>query len=512
MLWLVFVQLLACVVSYEPEPVALTKSTWRSSVLSHDRSFVLFHRDNEAGAFAYRGFASVAKQDHDPSQDAFFGSFLVQDPAALAGILHELGDAKVALPFMVYIPFKKLQEAQFITDYLPSRFTTGSTINEVSGLRFRRDRDLLQLRPQLESLQKLYVYQHKLFRLLTNEANPKKQDKLLARMIGIENGLSSDSRFAPQVKRVMVYTRKFLEQGIDFLEKEKVRVAGMLAPDRASSISETQKHKLLLQKVAIDAFDTAVPKIVHFIKTDDDPERFTLMHYLAVRSAHHHIKPEKIMFHTVVQPSGKWWEKAKKYVSMEMIEDIPTHIGTTPLRLAAHISDALRYRMMEQYGGIYMDLDVITIKSFDSLLHYPMTLALEKAVPNYEEVVCNAVIMAKPGHPFLDTITKNQPMHFKEGCYSCHSVLMIRDLALWHPEEVNILNWESFYYPGWEEEAYRIMFGSNDPSEVDWSKTFAIHLFASNGNFNPYRHMMDEDYILNNDSNFNRLVRQFLLD
>jgi hypothetical protein len=512
MLLIVFVlSVLSAVLGYEHEPVSLSSSNWRTQVLNYERSFVLFYKDgDELSTLALQGYTACAKQDHDPSQNAFFGAFKVQDQTAFANIMAQLGkDLHQPLPVMVYIPSKDLKASVLHSEYLASRNIVMNTVTDLSGLRFRRGRELLAARPRLESMQKLYTLQHRLFRTLTNDANLKKKEKIIARMSGIQNALSSDPLLSTQTKRIMAYTNKFVEHGMEFLNKEKSRISGMLT---SSSISQSQRHRLQLQKVALDGFDTSVPKIVHFIKSDDDPNRFTLMHYLAVRSAHHHIKPDKIMFHTVVQPAGKWWERAKKYVSIEYIHDVPTHIGKVPLRLAAHISDALRYQMLEKYGGIYMDLDVITIKSFDSLLNYPMTLALEKDVENYEEVVCNAVIMAKPGHPFLDTIKHNQPHHFKEGCYSCHSVIMIRDLAIWHPEEVNILNWESFYYPGWEEEAYRIMFGSNDPNEVDWSKTFAIHLFASNGNFSPYRHMMDENYILHNDSNFNRLVRQFLLD
>lgn len=362
----------------------------------------------------------------------------------------------------------------------------------------------------METFQKLYFLSRKLYNATTGHSSEAYRQKIFNRILATEKKLLGNDKFASQVKRIVSYAYRLKEKGLEFLSKEKTRVSKLLLD--SSSMSSLQKYRLSMQKVAIEGFDSSIPRLVHFIKSDDDPSRFTLMHYLAIRSAHFHIKPDTLYFHTVVEPSGKWWDKAKKYVTVEYLKHVPTTIGDVPLRLAAHISDALRYDILNRLGGIYMDLDVITLKSFDPLFNYPINLALEKAVDKYEEVVCNAVIMSKPGHPFLKTIQDAQPLHFKEGCYSCHSVIMIRDLALWHPDEVNILNWESFYYPGWESEAYRIMFGSNNPSEADWSKTFAVHLFASNGNYQPYAHMMNDHYILNNDSNFNRLVRQFLLD
>ncbi len=49
---------------------------------------------------------------------------------------------------------------------------------------------------------------------------------------------------------------------------------------------------------------------------------------------------------------------------------LPQHIDANGLKVreVAHSADLLRLRLMRDVGGVYMDADVITVKSFDPLL------------------------------------------------------------------------------------------------------------------------------------------------
>ena len=60
------------------------------------------------------------------------------------------------------------------------------------------------------------------------------------------------------------------------------------------------------------------------------------------------------------------------------------------------VSDRERVRILKEEGGIYLDTDVIVLRPFDELRNYAMTLGEEM-----KGVICNAVIIAKPGAPFL---------------------------------------------------------------------------------------------------------------
>ena len=53
-----------------------------------------------------------------------------------------------------------------------------------------------------------------------------------------------------------------------------------------------------------------------------------------------------------------------------------------------HVSD---------YGGIYLDLDTIVVKSFDDLRVHRMTVGYEHMQSN-----CNCILVVSPGAEFVD--------------------------------------------------------------------------------------------------------------
>lgn len=90
--------------------------------------------------------------------------------------------------------------------------------------------------------------------------------------------------------------------------------------DKLKSNKHLTKTKLAEVEMRYELYRTYVeriPKIVHFIKTDGNPSNFKSIHYLAVLSAHYHLKPDKIIFHTVSDIQSPYWEKAKKYVTVD---------------------------------------------------------------------------------------------------------------------------------------------------------------------------------------------------
>ena len=64
-------------------------------------------------------------------------------------------------------------------------------------------------------------------------------------------------------------------------------------------------------------------------------------------------------------------------------------------------ADAIRYFILDHYGGIYIDLDQGCRRRLDSLLQYPAFLRL--AAPTG---VSNDVMGATPGHPFFRSVTE----------------------------------------------------------------------------------------------------------
>jgi mannosyltransferase OCH1-like enzyme len=85
----------------------------------------------------------------------------------------------------------------------------------------------------------------------------------------------------------------------------------------------------------------------------------------------------------------------------------------------AQKADILRYEILYQYGGIYVDTDFECINSFDSLIHqydffagilpeYPPSIGIFKqkvATPTLQ--IMNALIGVRPNHPILEQTILN---------------------------------------------------------------------------------------------------------
>jgi hypothetical protein len=216
-----------------------------------------------------------------------------------------------------------------------------------------------------------------------------------------------------------------------------------------------------------------IPNIVHFITGQGDasdaildrfgprlasrrmeraPPEFQLINYLALLSARKHIKPDKLFLHYSFEPTGYWWLKAKHDLELNLtLRQIPptTSIYNHPLYHHAHRSDIVRLDILNKYGGIYLDLDVVVLKSFAKLISNPYQVDAIFAWENKEfNAICNAVIIAPISSKFLQRIYQSY-QSFNSSCWACHSVLLTGQLANIYPNEVHVLPSYTFFTPSW---------------------------------------------------------------
>ena len=87
-------------------------------------------------------------------------------------------------------------------------------------------------------------------------------------------------------------------------------------------------------------------------------------------------------------------------------------------------ADIARLAILHHYGGIYIDLDILCLKSFNNLLDYnsnDIFFAMEpmeqtKKLFNNDSVLCNAFIAAPAQHPLLKEALNNiKNLHLKHG-------------------------------------------------------------------------------------------------
>ena len=209
---------------------------------------------------------------------------------------------------------------------------------------------------------------------------------------------------------------------------------------------------------------------IHFIfglSDAADELSFTFSNFLAVRAAHVHLRPARLLFHYHHKPRGQWWPHARKLVRLHRVRLVRSIFGH-PLRHAAHRADILRLQLLIRHGGIYLDLDVIVLRPMAPLLNgaaFVIGREGDEAHGGFHGL-CNAVLLAKPNASFLVRWLEEYRT-FGEGDgdpWSEHSVQRPVALAAAHPDEVRVLPFSAFFWPDWDPDQLRkLLLERSDP-------------------------------------------------
>ncbi len=192
-----------------------------------------------------------------------------------------------------------------------------------------------------------------------------------------------------------------------------------------------------------------IPNIVHFnyglMPQNDD---FLFVYYISVLSCKLINNPDKIYFHYHWEPRGYWWEKTKEIVNIIKI-DVPTHIGKKEIKKVAHRSDIARMEALKKYGGIYLDIDTICIRSYKDLLHNKFVIANEITESGKNMGLCNAIMMTEPEGSFITEWLSHYEEHFNPDGWQEASTYLPFRLANTN-KNLTILKPSNFLLPSWE--------------------------------------------------------------
>ncbi|RDA84407.1 hypothetical protein CP532_2876 [Ophiocordyceps camponoti-leonardi (nom. inval.)] len=294
------------------------------------------------------------------------------------------------------------------------------------------------------------------------------------------------------------------------------------------------------------ADEAPIPNVVNFIFFQKVPPRshqgdFGFLNYLAVRSAIVSLKPQRIYIHYgFSSPSisrhrlandnedaeshhlifnNPWIRRLKPHVELKRYTKPIDH----SLKHQEHLADRVRLEILLEHGGIYLDLDAFALRPFAKALEPP---APHDAVLGYEggnrAGLCNAVIAARANSSFIrrwlttyDSVDLNKEWNY-------HSVILPKELASEHPDEICELPPDAFLWPTWTWGHVRWMHEplSSDEAEY-WQgriRHFGGSLFKNQlvyhawSQMSRYRYLkrLTPDVIRREDTRFNLLMRRFL--
>lgn len=249
-----------------------------------------------------------------------------------------------------------------------------------------------------------------------------------------------------------------------------------------------------------------VPNIIHFIygfkePTPRDLKEFDLVKYVAIYSAYCLNKPDKIYFHYKYEPFGKLWDQIKPYLTLHQIEP-PTTIFDRKVTRYAHKADIVRLDLMNEQGGIYLDIDTICLRPLTALMKYDYVMGIQG--DNYG--LCNAVMMSKPNTEFGRQWYKSYESFTQQ--WDLHSVKVPYNLAQSYP--ITILPNDAFFYPLWDPFPDLVLSNqiNYDCCHKVFQNSYCLHLWETW--CGRYLQNINEQSLFQSQSFYNLLARKFI--
>jgi hypothetical protein len=252
--------------------------------------------------------------------------------------------------------------------------------------------------------------------------------------------------------------------------------------------------------------------------TDDFGGRpFSFCHYLAVRSAWEKLKPERMVLHYVHLPSGPWWDLARPMLALHQLPTIEGIYGF-PAHHPAHRADIVRLVALLVTGGVYLDTDVLVLRSFDSLGEPPLAAALEVTADGDLIGLSNAILVAEAnssfarlclhGHDPQKSLWQGFRSRGRDALYVEMSVRYPAMLAGLCPGLLDVLPTASFLSTDWRPASLEALF-NGDVAVPD--EALALHLWESHA-WEPHLRDLSPEWVRSNSSTFARLARPLLPD
>ncbi|KAL4224960.1 hypothetical protein ACF0H5_015656 [Mactra antiquata] len=139
-----------------------------------------------------------------------------------------------------------------------------------------------------------------------------------------------------------------------------------------------------------------VPNVAHYVWYKRG--EMTFIAFLSMLSVVRFVRPCVIMVHGEL-PYGKYWDAITYFYPnfVHIKRDIPEDVFGTKIRINCHSSDIMRIEALIEYGGIYLDMDMVLVRPIDSLMDFPFVLSNQSSAN-----LGSAFVMAERNATFLN--------------------------------------------------------------------------------------------------------------
>ncbi len=256
-----------------------------------------------------------------------------------------------------------------------------------------------------------------------------------------------------------------------------------------------------------------IPLHFHFCWLTDQAKHggkpFSYIHYLCLRSVMKLHPGARFNLYCNQQIRGHWFEKIASDLVVVKVP-APEEIFDIPIIRVEHKSDILRLNILEEHGGIYLDLDVFFKKSLHDLLNHRFVMGIEA-----ETGLCNAVILSEKGSPFLkEWLAAYNPAYEMAGAgfdpngWSEMSVQFPKQLAESYKDYITVLGPDAFFHPIGTGIGLKELF---DSGSFQSPESYGHHLWESQSWDRYLSHLGPSD-IFQRKGYFYKLVREVLTE
>lgn len=233
-----------------------------------------------------------------------------------------------------------------------------------------------------------------------------------------------------------------------------------------------------------------IPPIVHLVHLkphDGAALAFSFQAFLCVYAALLHIRPATLFIHTdfndtevrhAREHGSPWTRKVLTAFDPDVVKLNPVTApleaspGGLPLERIEHKSDFVRMDQVGRHGGVYLDADVLTLRSPLPLMRAGFRAVVGRQGDN---LINNGCFLAAPGAALVALMRRDMPAAFS-GEWQQHSVALFTPLAerlAYVPGEVLIMDAQAFAPTGWWDESAAALYGEH-VDENDEDKSAAV--------------------------------------
>ena len=217
-----------------------------------------------------------------------------------------------------------------------------------------------------------------------------------------------------------------------------------------------------------------VPSILHLIYLKG--YEFGLHHYICVASATAVMKWKKVLLYNDIAPvNNEWWNKTLQLPNVQVVTiDPPTVINKHQIKYKAHQADVIRLVVLYYLGGVYHDLDMLTLRSYRSeVLKLESNFRTVMMVREDASKIGNMFIAATPKSVFIDAWIKAYETQYGQhpDWWGGLSVVKPHELAQIIPMiELATMSFLPFNYNHSE-------YLTSSTSSIDFAQSYGVHLW-----------------------------------